>query len=103
MNILSNLIPKAYAVAASNPGVTPVTNLTSADITTIANNIANWMLFVLIAIAGVLVTIAAFQYLLSGGEEKKVAAAKNKIIYAAVGIAVGILARSIAGLVDLIV
>lgn len=103
MNILSNLIPKAYAVAANNPGVNPVTNLTSADITTIANNIANWMLFVLIAIAGVFVTIAAFQYLLSGGDEKKVAAAKNKIIYAAVGIAVGILARSIAGLVDLIV
>jgi hypothetical protein len=60
---------------------------------------ANWLLYVIIALAVVLIIYAGFLYLTSGGDEKKTAEAKNYIVYAVIGIAIALLARGIVLLV----
>ena len=102
MNIINTLIPKVLAVTTPPIDYSKAT-LDGPAITTIINNITSWMLYVLIAAAGIMITVAAFEYLLSGGSPAKIDSAKNKILYAAVGIVVGILAKSVGLLVTTIV
>ena len=56
---------------------------------------ANWLLYIVIALAVVFIIYAGFLYLTSGGDEEKTKAAKNYIIYAVIGIAIALLARGI--------
>jgi len=58
-------------------------------------NITNWMLVFLIIIAVIFVIMAAFKYLSAGGDAEKVGAANKQIIYAAVAVAVGLLAKAV--------
>ncbi|MCL2001812.1 pilin [Candidatus Saccharibacteria bacterium] len=51
------------------------------------------------ALAVMYIVIAAIKYIISGGDEKKVANAKNTLLYAIVGLVVAIAARLIIGLV----
>ena len=56
---------------------------------------ANWLLYIVIALAVIFIIYAGFLYLTSGGDEDKTKAAKNYIIYAIIGIAIALLARGI--------
>ncbi len=60
---------------------------------------ANWLLYVVIALAVIFIIYAGFLYLTSGGDEKKTETAKKYIIYAIIGIAIALLARGIVLLV----
>lgn len=62
------------------------------DVTTALENIAKVMRNVLLLLAVIFVLIAAYNYLLSGGSEDKVATAHSMIAYAAVAVVVAILA-----------
>ena len=64
----------------------------------ILNVLTNWLLTALIVLAGIFVVIAAYSYLTAAGDEEKVKGAKNKIIYAAVAIVVGLLSKIIVAL-----
>lgn len=89
MNIL-NLVPVAHAA-----------NIDSvADLVQLVTNVAGYFSTVFYILAGVFLILAAFAYLQSGGEEKKVATAKQRVIYAAVAIAVAILSSSMRLIVD---
>ena len=57
--------------------------------------IFGWAFYFLIALAVVFGVIAAFKYLTSSGESEKVKSAGNTLLYAAIAIAVALLARSI--------
>lgn len=56
---------------------------------------ANWLLYIVIALAVVFIIYAGFLYLTSGGDDEKTKAAKNYIVYAVIGIAIALLARGI--------
>lgn len=56
---------------------------------------ANWLLYIVIALAVVFIIYAGFLYLTSGGDQEKTEAAKNYIVYAIIGIAIALLARGI--------
>ncbi|MDD4930817.1 MAG: hypothetical protein PHG66_01520 [Candidatus Colwellbacteria bacterium] len=97
MNILNNLVP-AIAKAQTTPpsGSIPSRSVSSlTDIYNIVNNIVNWIFAFFFVMAGIYILMAAFDYLNSGGDQKKIDGAKTKIIYAAIGIAVAILAKSL--------
>lgn len=60
--------------------------------TGVFSEITNVLLFVVGAIAVIMIVIGGLRYVLSGGDAKQVEAAKNTILYAIVGIIVAILA-----------
>ena len=68
----------------------------------ILNRVANWIFAVLMALAIIFVLMAAFTYLTSGGGEE-VKKAHKQLLYAAVAVAVAVLAKGIVAAVRLIV
>jgi uncharacterized membrane protein YidH (DUF202 family) len=59
-----------------------------------------WLYNILIAGSVVMIIIAAFNFLGSGGSEEKVTKAKNQVIYAVIAVAVAILATSVQKLIQ---
>ena len=57
--------------------------------------IVNILLFVLGAIAVIMIIIGGIRYTLSGGDSSAITAAKNTILYAIIGVVVAILAYAI--------
>jgi len=65
--------------------------------------IANWMFYFLIILSIIMIVVAAYMYLTSNGDPEKVGKATKSLTYAAVGIAVGILAKAIPVLIGSII
>ncbi len=63
--------------------------------TFICTTVVGWIFTGLVVLAIIFILIAAFKYLTSGGSEENVHAAGQMLIYAAVAIAVALLARGI--------
>ncbi|HVE80550.1 MAG TPA: pilin [Candidatus Dormibacteraeota bacterium] len=61
--------------------------------------IANILIFLIGAIAVIMLILGGLQYVISNGDPKKVESAKNTILYAIIGIVVAILAFAIVGFV----
>jgi hypothetical protein len=61
--------------------------------------ITNWLFTILLVLAVVFIILAAYKYLMSGGGEE-VGAAHKMVMYAAVAIAVGFLAKGIVFVVE---
>ena len=59
------------------------------------SKITSIMLFVIGAIAVIMIVIGGLRYVLSGGDSSQITAAKNTILYAIIGIIVAILAYAI--------
>lgn len=59
----------------------------------------NLMLFIIGAIAVIMIIIGGFRYVISGGNSSNVTAAKNTILYAIIGVVVAILAYAIINFV----
>ena len=65
----------------------------------IFENLVNVLLFIIGAVAVIMIIIGGLRYVLSGGNAANVTAAKNTILYAIVGIVVAILAYAIVDFV----
>ena len=65
----------------------------------IFSEITNILLFLIGAIAVIMIVIGGLRYVLSGGDAKQVEAAKNTILYAIVGIIVAILAYAVVNFI----
>jgi uncharacterized membrane protein len=64
----------------------------------VLNNICavfDWMFYFLIALAVIFIVIAAYRYLTASGNPEKVKGATNTIIYAAIAVAVALLAQAV--------
>lgn len=103
------VIAIALAVTAGVVGATPVLAQPTtpqvpidsvSDIQTILNRIINWAFVFFFALAAFFILWAAFDYLTAAGKDDKIKSAKNKLIYAAIGIAVALIARSVVGLIE---
>lgn len=108
MSFLSQVlgvIPVAFAQAGPLPLPTQVSSLqTSSNIISfICTVVFSWLFTIAILLSVVLVLIAAYRYLTSAGDPGKVKLATNTIIYAAIGIAVAMLARSLPFIVEQLV
>jgi hypothetical protein len=65
------------------------------DLIEIVNKFLGWLFTVLIVVAAIFIVMAAFYYLTAGGDEEKVGKAKDRLIYAVVAIAIGLVATSV--------
>ena len=61
--------------------------------------VSNVLLFIVGAVAVIMIVIGGLRYVISGGDQANVAAAKNTILYALVGVIVAILAYSVINFV----
>ena len=86
------LINAASAQVANIPGITAVGPTSVGGIVDIIRAIVRWTYIIFFIIAVMFILFAAFSYLFSAGDPEKVATAKNRIIYAAVAVAVAFLA-----------
>lgn len=55
--------------------------------------IARWMFGILISLSVIMVLVGGYMYLTAGGDSEKVSKATKTITYAAIGVAVAIIAR----------
>jgi len=68
---------------------------TGSEFISTVEGITNWVFVILLVFAVVFILLAAFQFLSGGGDPQAVAQARQKLIWAAVGIVVALLARGI--------
>ena len=99
---IRNIIALAFLIslpilALAQPGVqTPPTPITSIEgVFRVINTLINWVFTILLVVAVFFIMMAAFGYLGSAGEPEKVTEAQNKLIYAAVAIGVGLIAKGV--------
>ncbi len=69
------------------------------DVIRVMNTLIGWIQAILFVVAIFLILYAAYLYITSGGDSTKVETARNYLIYAAVGIAVVLLAYAIEPIV----
>ena len=65
--------------------------------------ITDWIFVILISLAGLFVVIGAMTLLMSAGDSSKVSSGRNYVMYAVIGLIVGLLARAIPAIVRLVV
>ncbi len=65
-------------------------------------SITDWIFVILVALAGLFVIIGAMTLLMSAGSPEKVTSGRQYIMYAAIGLIVGLLAKAIPSLVRMI-
>lgn len=85
-------------VTAPNSGINSL-NAVSSSLCTITN----WMFYFLILLAVIFVIVAAFKYLTAAGDPEAVKAASHSLLYAAIAIVVGILAKATPSLVGSVI
>jgi len=65
-------------------------------------SVSDWIFVVLVALAGIFIIIGAMTLLMAAGNPEKVTSGRNYIMYAAIGLIVGLLAKAIPSLVRMI-
>lgn len=81
-------------VNAANTG-----NTATSDVNTLIKNVVNILLFVLGAIAVIMIVVGGIKYTTSNGNPEQIKSAKNTIMYAVVGVVVALLAYAIVNFV----
>lgn len=92
------LIAQAQATPAAAQGATSVPATPFNTVSSVLNfvcTIFGWMFYFLIALAVVFVVVAAFKYLTSSGNAEGVKSANSTLLYAAIAVAVALLAKGI--------
>ena len=65
---------------------------TGVDLVERIGDIGNWIFAIFLAISLIYIVLAAFQFVTGGGQPEQISAARQKLIYATVGIAIALLA-----------
>lgn len=73
----------------------PVGPQSGEQLMVIIDTLTNWIFAGFVALAVVMVILAAIQFVKDGGNPLKVAEARNKLIWAAIGIGVAFLSRGL--------
>lgn len=90
-------VPSA-PISAPSAGINSINSVGTSLCT-----ITNWLFYFLIILAVIFIIIAAFRYLTAAGDPEKVKAASHSLLYAAIAIVVGILAKAVPSLVGSVV
>jgi Mn2+/Fe2+ NRAMP family transporter len=89
----------AATTAFAQSSVSLTDPLQGATFTTIKDNIINFLSWVAIPIAVIMVLVGAFQMMTSAGDPEKTTQGRKTIQYAAIGFAIALLASGITSLI----
>jgi len=96
------LMPLLALAAAFDQPTTILPTDTFKNLTGVIGQIrvvANWMLAFILVLAVIVLLVGAFQYLFSGGDAEKQTAARGRIVYGLIGVAIGVVALAIVNVV----
>jgi hypothetical protein len=91
----------ALTVPVPTAPVNPVANLPQGNISSVQSVlnlvcvVFDWAFYFLIALSVLFIIVAAFKYLTAGGDPEKVKGAGSTLLYAAIAVAVALLARAV--------
>lgn len=66
-------------------------------------SVTNWIFVILVGVASLFVILGAMNLLMSGGSTEKVSSGRQYIMFAAIGLVVGLLAKAIPAIVRFVV
>lgn len=99
-------VPAAFAADCATPaecaqnGVDQIDNTSSStSVGDIIKTIVNVLLFILGAVAVIMIVIGGMRYTVSQGDSAAITSAKNTILYAVIGLVVALLAYAIVNFV----
>ncbi|MDP1689194.1 MAG: hypothetical protein Q8L47_03630 [bacterium] len=102
MSLLIPILAGAQQYGPPEPGGVggiPEVPLSMAYIVNLLDIVVYWLFSIFLIVAVIFLLIAAFKYLMSGGDATKVGEATRAVIYAAVAIGVALLSASVTSLV----
>lgn len=74
-----------------------------ASLTEVIDNLRNWIIGILVALATLMATIGGLRYMLAGGDPSEVAKARNTFKFAAIGYGIAALAPLLVSILKQIV
>mgnify|MGYP001170086102 CR=1 FL=1 len=89
----------AAPVSEVQDGVNAIGGKGQTNLTTFIQTIINVLLFVIGAVAVIMIIIGGIRYVVSGGDQAAVTGAKNTILYSVIGLVVALLAYAIVNFV----
>ncbi len=97
MALLLVVTPALATCTLDDPsGCTPNPPIrTTAELFNFLSKVTSWMFVTLLFLAFIFIVVGAFTYVSSKGDPKAVTLAKNYIIYALIGVVVGVLAKGL--------
>src|SRR3989344_9357629 len=96
------VFPLGAGAAAPTVGA-PIIATTPQELVTIVKNITDWIFVLFLLLAVIFIIIGAMQFVTAGGKPESISEARQKIIWAAVGIIVALAARAIPAVLKNIV
>ena len=84
---------KLLAAAGDDLPQLPIGPQTGAQLLAIIDVITNWIFAGFVALAVVMVLLAALQFVREGGNPEKISEARQKLIWAAIGVGVALLSK----------
>ena len=102
--IATSAVGALVAVAQSSPlklppGITDANKLIGPSSSSLVCVLLGWAFTIAILLSVILTLGGAFRYMTSGGDSEKTKSAKNMLVYAAIGVAIAILARGFPDIV----
>ena len=94
--ILASLLALPVVVGAQAEAAPEV------DIFDALETLTNYLFTILLIVAVIFLIVAAFTFITASGDPDKVGKARNFVLYALIGVAVGVAARGLVSLVQLI-
>ncbi len=97
--------PNAGAAAECGTGTYCSASATKWGMFCIMNtlySVTDWIFVILVALAGLFVVIGAMNLIMSAGSAEKIKSGREYVMYAAIGLIVGLLAKAIPSLVRMI-
>ena len=88
-------------VEKSLPATAPAT--TGAGLLILIDTITNWFFAIFTVLALIFVLLAAFQFVTGGGDEAKMSEARQKLIWAAIGIMIALISKGLVPIIRSIV
>ena len=83
-------------------GKIPTTVTSGAGFLSLIENTTDWIFSIILVFSVIMIVLAGWQFISAGGDALAVTQAKNKLIYAVIGIIVAFLARAVpAAIADL--
>ncbi len=101
---IASMLPAVIASAQTTaPPLPPPPATNIGGLIAILCNVLGWAFVILILLAVVFVIVAAFRYLTAAGDPEKVKKANYTLLYAAISVAVALLAKAVPLIVTSIV
>ena len=92
VSLFGLMVNVTFGQAPVIPGVNVVGPTTVGGLVDVVRGVVRWVYIIFFILAVLFILFAAFTYLMAGGEPEAVNKAKTQLIYAAVAIAVALLA-----------